>query len=71
MPDSNELPIEIDVATVANMQKGGDDFLLLDVREEFEHRIANIDGNVLIPMSELGQRLGELQEHRDRLIVIY
>lgn len=71
MSDTNELPIEIDVASVAEMRNRGDDFLLLDVREPFEHEIANIDGNLLIPMSQLRQRFGELQEHRDRLIVVY
>ena len=68
---SNELPIETDVPTVAAMLKNGDDFLLLDVREQDEHDIAKIDGSTLLPMSELRARVSELDEHRNRLIVVH
>ena len=42
----------------------GDDLFLLDVREPFEHDIACIDGATLIPLGELGSRLGELPRGR-------
>jgi rhodanese-related sulfurtransferase len=71
MSNAENLPIETDVATVAAMQKNGDDFLLLDVREPDEYAIAKITGSVLIPMRELHDRIGELDEHRDRLIVVH
>ena len=67
----NELPIEIDVNTVSVMQSNGDDFLLLDVREPVEHATAKIDGSLLIPMGELGDRISELDEHRERLIIVH
>lgn len=67
----NELPIETDVATVAAMQKSGDAFVLLDVREQDEYDVAKIDGSVLIPMSQLQERVGELEPHRDELIVVH
>jgi rhodanese-related sulfurtransferase len=68
---SNQLPLEIDVNGVAALQAAGDDFLLLDVREPDEYAVASIAGSVLIPLSELQQRSGELESHRDRLIIVH
>ncbi len=69
MPE--KLPLEIDIASVAAMQTNGDDFLLLDVRETNEYEVANISGSLLLPMSELRERIGELDQHRDRHIVVH
>ena len=71
MPDYAELPIETDVAAVDAMLKAGDDFLLLDVRETDEYAVAKIEGSVLLPMSELADRVDELEQHRERLIVVH
>ncbi len=71
MPNPTELPIEIDVATVSAMRANGDDFLLLDVREEDEYAIAKIEGSMLMPMSELRERVSELQPYRDQLIIVH
>lgn len=68
---SSELPIEVDVTSVAGIQQAGDDFLLLDVRESDEYATARIEGSVLIPMSELQERFEELESHRDRHIVVH
>lgn len=68
---TNDLPIDIDVTSVQAMQQAGDDFLLLDVREPAEYETACIGGSVLIPISELGGRVGELEPHRERLIVVH
>jgi molybdopterin/thiamine biosynthesis adenylyltransferase/rhodanese-related sulfurtransferase/molybdopterin converting factor small subunit len=38
----------------------GDRLVVLDVREPQEYQINRIDGSVLIPLGELGQRYGEL-----------
>jgi len=67
----NQLPIEIDVSTVSSMQNDDNDFLLLDVREPNEYETAKIDGSLLIPMGELDNRIGELETHRDRLIIVH
>jgi rhodanese-related sulfurtransferase len=48
----------------------GDDFLLLDVREQSEFEIASIEGSMLLPMSEIQQRIGELEPHKDKDIVV-
>lgn len=71
MSPNESLPLEIDVATVAQMQRDEDDFLLLDVRETSEYEVARIEGSRLIPMSELGERLSELEDCRDRRIVVH
>src|SRR5947199_8759740 len=42
---------------------------LVDVREPFEHEIANIDSAQLIPLGELSDRLSELD--RDRLTIVH
>jgi len=68
---SDDLPIEIDVESVSSLQKGNDTFVLLDVREQDEHETANIDGSLLIPMSELQDRMSELEDHRGCLIVVH
>ncbi|TWU58474.1 putative adenylyltransferase/sulfurtransferase MoeZ [Rubripirellula tenax] len=65
-----DLPLEIDVATLAAMKQRGDEFLLLDVREQDEYDFAKIDGSRLLPMSELPQRMEELQPHKDDHIVV-
>jgi adenylyltransferase/sulfurtransferase len=44
-------------------------FQLVDVREPFEHEIANIDSAQLIPLGELADRLSELD--RNRLTIVH
>jgi adenylyltransferase/sulfurtransferase len=41
------------------------DLLVIDVRDPHEHAIAHIDGALLMPLSELPDRLGELDGHRE------
>ncbi|MDV6028706.1 MAG: rhodanese [Phycisphaera sp. RhM] len=68
---SNDYPIEIDVQTVKALQDSDESFLLLDVRQNEEYATAKIDGSVLIPMGELGQRLDELDPYKDQRIVVH
>ena len=63
--------LEIDVTTVSSMLDSDEDFLLLDVREQHEYEVAKIDGSLLIPMTELGTRVSELEPHRNQLIVVH
>src|SRR5437660_743194 len=58
----------ISVADLAAARSRGEDLLLVDVREPFEHEIAHIDRATLIPLRELPQRLGELNGHA-RIVV--
>ena len=68
---SSELPLELDVPRVHAMLQSEESFLLLDVREPDEYATARIEGSRLIPMSELGQRVDELEPYRDTLIVVH
>ena len=46
----------------------GRDFILLDVREEWEFQVVHLDGAVSIPLGELPRRFGELSPG-DEIIV--
>ncbi len=48
-----------------------DDFLLLDVREDYEYQIASIEGSTLIPLGQLESRLSELESYRNKNIVAH
>ncbi|MCA9053930.1 MAG: rhodanese [Planctomycetaceae bacterium] len=63
--------IEIDCSSVRGLLAEKADFLLLDCREQQEYDTARIDGATLVPMSELRDRVSELEEHRQRSIVVY
>jgi len=67
----SEVPLEVDVRQVKAKLDAGDDFLLLDCREKDEYEAVRIEGAVLIPMSEIQERVGELEAHREREIVVH
>ena len=71
MSQEEALPFDVDVTEVSQMLQRGDDFLLLDVREPDEYAVAKIEGATLLPMSELRDRAGELESHRERRIVVH
>lgn len=52
--------------------RGGSDerVVLLDCRTPQEHKVASIDGAMLVPMEEIRARLSELDEFADRPIVV-
>ena len=62
MPD-----LEIAPADVKKMMDNREDFILLDVRELWEHETAHIEGSTLIPLNDLPDRLARLP--KDKLIV--
>jgi len=67
----SELPMEIDCRTVNEKLKAGENVLLLDCREADEYAIAKIARAKLVPMSEITERLGELQEYKDRPVFVH
>lgn len=68
---SDAHPLEVDVHHVKAKLDRQDDFLLLDCREQSEYDTAKIEGSTLIPMSEIQERVHELQPHRDREIIVH
>ncbi len=59
---------EIDVVELKAKIDGGEDFVLIDVREPHEYRICNIPGAQLIPLGEFPKRVGELDPAADIVI---
>lgn len=43
--------------------------LLIDVREQNEYDMAHVEGSMLIPLSELPGRLGEIMQHKDKPVI--
>lgn len=66
-----EIPLEVDCKTVKQKLDSGADFLLLDCREKDEFDTVNIAGAVLVPMSEIQARVGELEGHKGREVIVH
>jgi len=62
--------IEISCQQVAAKLASGEPFLLLDCRETDEHTLAAVPQAKLMPMSEITARVGELDDDRERPIVV-
>jgi rhodanese-related sulfurtransferase len=61
-------PLEVDVpTTVAAL--GDPNIQVVDCREQDEWDDAHAEGMTLIPLSEMGQRLGELDRNRPLIVV--
>jgi adenylyltransferase/sulfurtransferase len=72
MPDSpTELPLEVSCRDVRSKIACGHKFLLLDCREADEFQLVRIREAKLLPMSELIQRVGELEPSRHAEIVVH
>jgi adenylyltransferase/sulfurtransferase len=66
--DANPIA-EISAAELARARARGEELLLIDVREPHEFEKARIPGSKLIPLGQLGARLGEIADWRPRRIV--
>lgn len=64
-------PLETTCQQVHSRRQAGEDFVLLDCREEAEFATARLDESVLFPMSTLAERAQDLTEYRDRQIVVF
>jgi rhodanese-related sulfurtransferase len=63
--------MEIDCASVKAKLDANENFLLLDCREQDEYDLVRIRGALLLPMSELMVRVGELEEFKGRPVVVH
>jgi rhodanese-related sulfurtransferase len=60
---------EITPTEFVRRREAGHDAVLLDVREEWEVQLANVPGTVHVPMAEIPQRLAELDQERDTVVL--
>jgi adenylyltransferase/sulfurtransferase len=56
---------------VAAMQARDEPFLLLDVREPAEWEAARIEGARLVPLGQLEGRLAEIEDWKQRRVVVH
>ncbi|MFH1302387.1 MAG: rhodanese-like domain-containing protein [Planctomycetota bacterium] len=63
--------LEIDCQSVKQKLDSHHPFLLLDCREQEEYNLVHIPESRLLPMSEIQQRVSELDEHRTTEIIVY
>lgn len=70
-PTGKVPPLEIDVQSVKSMLDRGTDFLLVDCREPDEYQHCRIQGSVLIPMNDTPLRLGEIERHSGKPIIVH
>lgn len=61
---------EITTEAVKAKLDGGDNFLLLDVREPWEFEAAHIEGAKLMPMGEVPSRAHQELDPEDSIVVI-
>lgn len=69
--NERKAPLEIDCRSVKLRLDSGDPLVLLDCRERNEYELVRLDSARLVPMSELAQRVGELDQLRESEIVVY
>lgn len=62
-----DLPVTLDVDTVASLQ-GRDDVYMLDVREQWEYDEGHIPEITLLPMGEIPNRLSEIPQ--DKTVIV-
>jgi molybdopterin/thiamine biosynthesis adenylyltransferase/rhodanese-related sulfurtransferase len=62
----NGIP-QLSVQDLKRRLDSGDNLFILDVREPYEYKIANI-GGALIPQNEVPQRLGEIDRNREIVV---
>jgi len=65
------VPQQITPTELARRQAQGEKFLLLDVRQPWEHQAAALAGSVLVPLQELPQRHQELKLAEGQRLVTY
>ncbi|RPI69551.1 MAG: rhodanese-like domain-containing protein [Ignavibacteriae bacterium] len=62
---------EINANDLKARLNAGEKVILLDVRQPEEHEAQHIPNSMLIPLGELEERIDELEEYRDKEIIVY
>ena len=68
--DASGIP-ELAPASLKARLDAGEDLLLIDVREPFEVELAHIDGARLIPLGQIEGAFGDLEDWRERPVVVH
>jgi rhodanese-related sulfurtransferase len=61
----------IDVSELKRRLDTGSTCTLLDVREPWEYKICQISGSINIPMSQILNRLGELEKDAETVVICH
>lgn len=64
-------PLEIDVEALRDKLAAKNDLVLVDCREQDEYDLVRLDAATLLPMSEIADRVAELEPQRNREVVVY
>jgi rhodanese-related sulfurtransferase len=64
-------PLEITCRDAKAVLDSDDQAVLVDCREADEYALVSIGGAVLVPMSEIQVRIGELAPLADRRVIVY
>jgi adenylyltransferase/sulfurtransferase len=62
---------DITVGDLKQRMDAGDDLFVIDVRERKEYEICRLEGARLMPMSEFANRVAELNDVKDREIIVH
>ena len=60
---------EVTVQYLKELKENDKDYLLIDVREQFEFDLSNLNGTH-IPMGEIQERLGEVEDKKEAEVII-
>ena len=63
--------INIDKFELKNILESNEDYLLLDIRTKEEFDEQKIDGAINIPLTELLFNIDDIDEYRDKKVVVY
>lgn len=64
-------PLEVSCQAVKAQLDNGEEFVLIDCREPVEHEHVHLEAATLLPMSQMMERVGELEPHRSQPIVVH
>jgi rhodanese-related sulfurtransferase len=59
---------EITATELKRRLDGGDDLQIIDVREQSEYDTARLEGSKLIPLGQVLNRMGEIDESRETVV---
>lgn len=63
--------MDIEVAELKERIGKGEKLNIIDVREDWEHEEANIAGSTLIPLGDILNRLGEIENLKGEEVIVH